>query len=126
MSHSLVSRYPCPCCGYLVFREVAGSWSICPICQWEDDLTQLRWPSLEAGANNVTLVEAQQNYRQFKISELALGHRGRPPKEHEALDEGWRPIDLRIDNFEDPGAQDAPWPEDRTVLYWWRPTFWRR
>jgi hypothetical protein len=39
---------------------------------------------------------------------------------------GWRPIDLERDSFEPEGKQDAPWPEDPTVLYWWRPTFWRR
>ena len=33
---------PCPCCGYLVFDEEPGSYSICPICYWEDDAVQLQ------------------------------------------------------------------------------------
>jgi hypothetical protein len=26
------AQYPCPCCGFLVFDEEPGSFSICPIC----------------------------------------------------------------------------------------------
>jgi hypothetical protein len=26
------TRYPCPCCGYLVLDEEPGSYEICPIC----------------------------------------------------------------------------------------------
>jgi rubrerythrin len=36
-------KYPCPGCGYLVFDEPPGSYEICPICFWEDDLAQLRF-----------------------------------------------------------------------------------
>jgi len=36
--------YPCPCCGYLVFTEPPGSFEICPICFWEDDVSQLAIP----------------------------------------------------------------------------------
>lgn len=60
---SLMTRvkYPCPCCGYLVFDESPGSHEICPICFWEDDLTQLRFPLMSGGANPVSLIEAQEN-----------------------------------------------------------------
>jgi hypothetical protein len=44
----------------------------------------------------------------------------------EAVDVGWRVINTAIDNFEPAGIQHAPWPGDRTALYWWRPTYWRR
>ena len=51
----------------------------------------------------------------------------RPPAEDEPLDPAWRPIDLTRDSFEDWATQDlAPWPDDRSVLCWWLPTFWRR
>ncbi|MFE1958418.1 hypothetical protein [Streptomyces sp. NPDC059479] len=47
--------------------------------------------------------------------------------EDEPLDPAWRPIDLTRDSFEDWAAEDrAPWTEDRSVLCWWLPTFWRR
>lgn len=39
-----MSFYPCPCCGHLVHEAPPGSFQICPVCGWEDDLVQLRWP----------------------------------------------------------------------------------
>ncbi|HEY5908286.1 MAG TPA: CPCC family cysteine-rich protein, partial [Vicinamibacteria bacterium] len=44
-------RYPCPCCGYLMFKESPGSHDICKICFWEDDIVQLRDPHFSGGAN---------------------------------------------------------------------------
>jgi hypothetical protein len=44
-------------------------------------------------------------------------------------DPGWRPADPARDDLEQcspEGGWDAPWPEDLTALYWWRPTYWRR
>lgn len=119
-------RHPCPCCGHLTLDEPVGSWLICPVCGWEDDLTQLRWPDEAGGANKVSLREAQENYRAFGFSKLARRERVREPASGEPMEDGWRPIDLAADSFESPGVQEVPWPEDRTVLYWWRPTFWRR
>ncbi len=54
-----MTRYPCPCCGHLVFAEGPGSYDICEICFWEDDNVQLRWPTMDGGANAVSLVEGQ-------------------------------------------------------------------
>lgn len=104
-----------------------GSYEICPICFWEDDGVQFRWPTMAGGANRVSLVEAQQNYRSFG----ACDHHGqqyvRPPAPDEPLDPAWRPIDQARDSFEDwDAAERAPWPEDRSVLCWWLPNFWRR
>ena len=50
--------YPCPCCGYLVFDEGPGSYAICPVCGWEDDLSQLRFTGM--GEANAPLIECQQ------------------------------------------------------------------
>ncbi len=55
-------RYPCPCCGRLVFDEPPGSYSICPVCFWEDDGVQLRWPDWAGGANKPSLIDAQRIY----------------------------------------------------------------
>ena len=44
----------------------------------------------------------------------------------EPIEIGWRPVSLTIDSFEPKGVQVTPWPDDLTVLYWWRTTFWRR
>lgn len=53
--------YPCPSCGFLVFDEPAGSYDICPVCNWEDDHVQLRYPLMGGGANSESLYESQRN-----------------------------------------------------------------
>jgi len=39
-------RYPCPCCGHRLLGEMPGSYEICPVCFWEDDGVQFRWPTM--------------------------------------------------------------------------------
>lgn len=116
-------RYPCPCCGHVVFEEPPGSYNICDVCFWEDDAIQLRWPDYAGGANKPSLIESQANFRQHGAMEPRFVDNVRPPADDEPLDPGWRPIDLRFDRFERGGF--GGWPSDLTVLYWWRPTFWR-
>lgn len=90
------------------------------MCEWEDDVYQLRWPFRSGGANEPSLFEAQR-------SVAAQGSSGGPTQVHEPADEAgfdrepfWRPIDVGRDRFEPQGGQLALWPEDGTVLYWWR------
>ncbi len=118
------ARYPCPCCGYLVHDGQPGSYLICPVCRWEDDLQMLRWPLMTGGANRASLVEAQRSYAEIGASEERFRDRVVEPGDL-PRDSGFRPIDLDRDAFEPTHEQRAPWPEDRTVLYWWRPGFWR-
>jgi hypothetical protein len=118
--------FPCPCCGHLVFDEPPGSYNICPICFWEDDNIQLRWPDWTGGANAPSLIESQRNYLQTGAMEHRFTGIVRGASDDEARDNGWRPIDLDLDSFEPMGVSEAPWPDDLRVLYWWRPTFWRR
>lgn len=122
----MTHRSPCPCCGHLVHDDRPGSYLVCPVCFWEDDQVQLRWPLYTGGANKPSLVDAQQNYRSLGVSEARFAEKVRLPNSDEPLDAGFRPIDLAIDSFEETSVQEQPWPEDRSVLYWWRPTFWRR
>ncbi len=121
---TVADRYPCPCCGHLVHNEPRGSYAFCPVCFWEDDLVQLRWPTT-TGANRVTLIEAQRNVRRFR----ACDQRGlcftRRPLPEEPLDPLWRPIDPQRDSFEDP-TDPAPWPAGQPDLCYWRPSCWRR
>jgi len=58
------SALPLPMLRHLVL-ESFGNWDTCPICYWEDDLTQMRWPTMPSGANSTSLVQAQRNYRTF-------------------------------------------------------------
>lgn len=55
------NTYPCPCCGFLVFSEPAGSYAICPLCGWEDDHVQLGHPGMRGGANGGSLKEYQDS-----------------------------------------------------------------
>ncbi len=52
--------YPCPACGFEVFDDMPGSYQICPICDWEDDAVQLKFPAMRGGANGESLFEKQQ------------------------------------------------------------------
>ncbi|AUS79458.1 hypothetical protein C1701_15045 [Actinoalloteichus sp. AHMU CJ021] len=120
-----MNLYPCPCCGYLVHNFPPGSHCICPICDWEDDLVQLRWPDI-SGANQVPLTESQLIYKDIGIADSNSTSKIRPLADFWSIDFGFRTIDEKIHNFEPNGAIEANWPEDRTRLYWWRPNFWRR
>ncbi len=119
--------YPCPCCGYLEFAEPPGSYEICSICFWEDDNIQLRWPDWAGGANRPSLRESQLNMVRFGAMEERFVRNVRAAGADDRVDDGWRLIDDDRDHhFELRGVQSHPWPRDTTVLYWWRPTFWRR
>ncbi|MBR1861316.1 MAG: hypothetical protein IJ796_05600 [Lachnospiraceae bacterium] len=58
----------CPCCGNRTLDPEDSSFEICPVCFWENDPSQLRNPD-ETGANNVSLVQARKNYREFGACE---------------------------------------------------------
>lgn len=125
-----IEKFPCPCCGYRVFSRQPGSSEKCPICQWEDDLAQLRFPRLAGSANHVSLEEAQHNFSEFGAAERRYRGGGREPMDAERRDLAWRPLDPSRDNVEEPqGGIDYgnSYPlDDTTVLYYWRNTYWRR
>jgi Cysteine-rich CPCC len=119
-------RFPCPCCGYLVFDESVGSYDICPVCGWEDDVSQLRFPHT-TGANRVSLIEAQTNFAAEDDGDPGSGV-ARAAAAGIVRDPGWRRIDEAKDNVEDqvPGVNyGMTYPPDKTRLYYWQPTFWR-
>jgi len=126
----MVPRYPCPCCGHLVFDNQPGSHQVCPVCGWEDDLAQLRFPRMPGSANTVSLENAQMNYASFGVAEVKNRGITRRPLAQEGHDQDWRPLDPGRDNIEEPqrgvGYADSYPLSDTTVLYYWRPTYWRR
>lgn len=107
-----MAEHPCPCCGYLVFDEEPGSYDICEVCGWEDDLSQLRFATTGGGANQSALAECQQ---QFIATKRPEPDRRRDPE--------WRPLDLAIDRIEVPERgrdYGMTYADDRTAYYYWR------
>jgi len=119
------TAYPCACCGHLTLGQPPGSYEVCPVCFWEDDAVQLRWPTYAGGANRPSLIDSQRAYALFGAMEDRFVKHVRQASEDEQMDAGWRPVDLEQDAFEAKGHRDAEWPDDLTTLYWWRPTYWR-
>lgn len=109
--------YPCVSCGFLVNSEPPGSYSICQICDWEDDHVQLKFPELSGGANRVSLFESQQSI----LAEIPFEIR-----EHDGLtrDPDWRPLtnaDLkgrRAQSPEDGKSYFEAATEDAPPYYW--------
>ena len=79
-----MDTYPCPCCGFLTMNEEPpGSFDICPVCYWEDDIAQYNNPDLRGGANEVSLKEARSNYCLFGASSPKFLDVVRPPLQQE-------------------------------------------
>ena len=112
------NEYPCPCCGHMSFSEPPGSYDICPICYWEDDVVQLRWVLRGGGANKPSLVESQQNYAKHGAMEERFVKNVRQPRAGDERDPEWRPVDTERDRPQE--RDDPPWVKDYTVYYYWR------
>ena len=98
------------------------AYEICEICFWEDDLSQLRFPTT-TGANKVSLIEAQKNFVSFGACEQRFIDHVRPPSEEDIQDAGWRPIDESKDVIEkpQPGVDYGnTYSSDSTTYYYWR------
>ncbi len=56
-------KFTCPCCGSKSLDlEPPGTFSICEVCDWEDDKVQFNDPDFEGGANIYSLRQSQQKY----------------------------------------------------------------
>jgi len=118
-------RYPCPCCGFVVFFEPPGSHAVCPVCDWEDDVSQLRYPDLDGGANLLSLIKAQARFLEnegclAKLKTVELADRTFD------RDVRWRPLKKSEIHFFLPQKDPSiDYPIDSTHLYYWRSDFWR-
>jgi hypothetical protein len=106
-----------------VFDQSPGSYDICPICFWEDDPVQLRFPNFAGGANKPSLMEAQRNFAEFGACEIRHLQHVRPPTAEDIRDPDWRPVDPLCDLFKalDHGDGTDDWPAEHTRLYYWSP-----
>lgn len=59
----------CKCCGCLTVED---EFDICPVCFWEADPLQEKYPDYEGGANDVSLIQAKENYLRIGASEERL------------------------------------------------------
>ncbi|MDT2660324.1 CPCC family cysteine-rich protein [Enterococcus hulanensis] len=62
-------RYKCDCCGYYTLLEESDE--ICPVCGWQEDNVQRRYPDSTGGANyEISLNEAKKNYEKLGVFNL--------------------------------------------------------
>jgi Cysteine-rich CPCC len=111
-----------------MFGSPPGSYDICEICFWEDDVSQLRFLRM-GGANRVSLIEGQRNFAALGVCEIRLASHVRKPERSDEREFEWRPVSEGTDNIEEPVrgiGYGSTYPEDLTRLYYWRPTYWRR
>jgi len=88
------AKFPCPCCGHKTFEEKPnGSYDICPVCFWEDDLVQLDDPDYEGGANPTSLKQAQKNFINFNACDEGMKQNVRQPATDEPKDKDWKPCE---------------------------------
>lgn len=115
-------KYTCPCCGYKVFSQAPGSYDICPICFWEDDIEQLFY--LADGGANINLIDAQKNYKKFGAIEEKYIENVRKPNESDVKDGGWRMVDPVKDNIQESSPEDyfervkEAVDSDKNPYYW--------
>ena len=118
-----MSRFPCPCCGHLTLDSGPGDYELCPVCFWEDDGGQLRFPMSADGANGISLMDAQEVFARIGAMDRDFTPNVRKARADEPVDEGWRPFDAERD-WTDPALAGDQWPVNSEALYYWRPTFW--
>jgi hypothetical protein len=76
--------YPCPVCKNLTRGEKEyGTYDVCPVCFWEDDDYQTDDPESDGGANEVSLIEARENFKKFGAIEKRFINDVRKPNPDE-------------------------------------------
>ncbi|MBT2759172.1 hypothetical protein J7E71_25200 [Mesobacillus foraminis] len=88
-------KYTCPCCGFQTLTEKPpGTYEVCSICFWEDDIIQFNHPDEDGGANTVSLRQAQQNFVDFGACDKDSLQHARKPASKDQKDPGWKPLNL--------------------------------
>jgi hypothetical protein len=81
-----MAKFGCLCCGYLTLdEEPSGTYAICPMCSWEDDVIQARKPNYAGGAERMSHNEALENLRRGGVSGEWSTKHVRPPMTSEYL-----------------------------------------
>lgn len=83
-----MKSYPCPCCGYLTLSTPPpGTYEICPVCNWEDDIVQFSNINFKGGANEECLKKARENFKEHGVSSLKFLKEVRRPLPEEIPNE---------------------------------------
>ena len=107
----------CPGCGFRTIHEDSyGTYSICPICGWEDDAVQLANPCSGEGANRESLAECQRSSATWNPIQMQKFER----------DPVWRPLTQGEIEFFTSVAQKQLWSfhgePDPALAYWRKKT----
>lgn len=79
-------KYPCACCGFLTKSQpYSQTFEICSVCFWEDDCSEDD-VDYTGGANSLSLRDARQNFKKFKVCSLEFLEHVRPPLPDELPD----------------------------------------
>ena len=79
------------------------------------------------GANHVSLIDPQRNYRDLGAAEQRVKLFARPASAGDRRQPGRRVVDRTRGDIEErtSGSDDGEtYPEDATMLYYWRDTYW--
>ena len=77
-------KYRCKCCDFLTLEEEPkGTFEVCPVCFWEDDIVQSENPEYNGGANIISLNEAKKNFLNFGCMSKEFKSQVRPPNNDE-------------------------------------------
>jgi len=120
--------YTCPCCGFFSFAESPGSFEICAVCGWEDDLIQLAFPNCKGGANDVRLTEAQKNFAEFGACDRKSALNVVKPDPSRPRNSLWKalaPEDITLDWTS--SLHKKIWDEHKDHepnLYYWEKDYW--
>jgi cysteine-rich CPCC protein len=81
-------RFRCPCCKHLTLSS-RGYYEICKVCFWEDDGQDEHDAEIVRGGPNsdLSLRQAQENYRRFGAMEKRFVRHVRAPKPEERQEE---------------------------------------
>ncbi|MDD3172674.1 MAG: CPCC family cysteine-rich protein [Herbinix sp.] len=65
----MCNKIQCPCCGYYTIDNADEIIiEICEVCLWQYDEIAHNNPEKIIGANKISLIEAQRNYKLYGIS----------------------------------------------------------
>jgi Cysteine-rich CPCC len=128
---NLYPIFPCPCCGYFVYNEKPGSYDLCPICLWEDDLSQFVFPDQGGGPNEVSLINGQRNFQKVGCCLYRIRQNVRAVMPEDKRDPTWRMLIPKQDRYlkwaceaDHELWQNLPASRYDYCFYYWREEYW--